>query len=477
MKKIKVKAETPEMKAKRKVGEAKQLKKWEREAKKPKGLHYVAYILVILAMVQAIDEITSAINTQMQSEIAIGLFADRMSIMQLLSALTMPLLVCSIFYKALSDRYGRKIFLCINTLGMGTGLFIIFLAGKIGSISGIAMYILAFGMINFFITNDTQVLYIMETAAPKKRATTFAIIKSLGMFSVMLIPIMRTVFMGGDVTRWNYVYLGPGVVAIAIAVICFFFARESDVFLNDRITYLKMSDEERETKARDEGRKADEMKSQGGVGKAFQFAFSHKQLRWIFIAIVTFGLAAFGTSYYQKIADVYYSTEAVTAMLMTYPVASALVTLVNGFIGDKFGRKKTVVIMTALAFIGFTLFFVGCNFSWNPYAVGLAIGCYIGAYYGACDINTIMVGESTPTNLRASMMSVCTILNMVSKMLAMLVPTFALLATRDNYSILGWICVLGVVPLMGISLIILAFKVGDTTGMDLNQVTGMEWEK
>ncbi len=462
--------------AARMASEARQLAKWEKEKKKPKGPYYLVYILIILTMVQGIDEIATTINTQMQSEIAIGLFGDRLSIMTLLSLLSMPILVCSIFYKALSDRFGRKVFLCINTLGMGIGLFTIFMAGKVGSIGGIAMYICAAACINFFISNDTQVLYIMETAKPERRATTFAIVKAMGMLSLVLIPLMRRIFMGSDITRWNYVYLVPGLVAIVIAVLCFTFAKESDVFLNNRISYLKMTDAEREKKAAEEGRAAEELKAQGGVGKAFKFAFRHKQLRWLFVSIVIFGLGAFGIQYYQKIADVYYSTDDVTQALMFYPISCAAVTLLNGMVGDKFGRKKSAVTMAALSFVGFIVFFAGCNMQWTPWLVGLAIGCYTGSFWGVGDISTIMVGESTPTNLRASMMSVSTILNLVSKMLAMLVPMIALLITHDDYSILGVLCIFGVIPTLGISLLLLFFKVKDTSGMDLNTVTGSEWD-
>ena len=54
-------------------------------------------------------------------------------------------MAASMVYKTLADRYGRKLFLCINTLGMGAGLFLTFLAGRIGAISGIVGFIVASG--------------------------------------------------------------------------------------------------------------------------------------------------------------------------------------------------------------------------------------------------------------------------------------------------------------------------------------------
>ncbi|MGI6315131.1 MAG: MFS transporter [Christensenellales bacterium] len=461
------KKENPEMLRKHKAREAKELKKWEKERQKPKLKGYGLYILFLMMLIQCIDNIATTINTQMQSAIAVGLFQDRLSIMSLLSALSMPILILSIFYKALADRYGRKLLLCINTLGMGLGLLAVYLAGEIGNIGGAVTYILASAVIYFFIANDTQVLFIMETSDPKKRATNFSVINAVGLLSVVLIPMMRKAFMGSDITRWNHVYIVPSIVGLVICLLCIFSCRESDVFLESRIAYLKMTDEERRV-AKEEKDKAQKAKNaQGGVGAAFRYAFNTPQLRWIFITVVVFGLGAFGLQYYEKIADVYYSTEDVTTLLMYYPFGAAAVTFINGFLSDKIGRKKAVVIMAALSFAGFALFYLGCSLQWMPVVAGLAVGLYCGASWGVTDACTIMAGESTPTNLRASMMSVSTITNMVSKLLAMLVPVITLLLTHDNYNVLGILCVVGVIPMLAVSLLILMFKVKDTAGTNL----------
>ena len=299
----------------------------------------------------------------MQAEIAVSLFGDRLSIMTALSATALPMMILVVFYKTLSDRYGRKPFLVINTCGMGLALFIIFLAGKIGNIGGIVTYVLGIVVLNFFIPNDTQVLYVMETAPKERRTSVFAVIKSIAMLGVMLIPLMRRAFMGSDVSRWNYVYLVPSICAFVIAFLALLFAKESDVFLKERIEYLQMSDEEREERIR---QKSKEAEAQGGLGSALKFAFSHKQLRWLFIICIIFGLGAMGINYYEKIADIYYSTEEVTSVLLTFSIASAAITLFNGLLADRLGRKKTVVTTTSVCFAAFVLFFIGCKTHWNP---------------------------------------------------------------------------------------------------------------
>lgn len=467
----KVKQETQEQKLKREEKEAKELAKWEKELTKKRSSFYFGYLMLVLSIAYMADEISSQINTQMQSEIAIGLFQNRMSLMGMLNMLSVPIIICVVFYRALSDKYGRKIFLCINTLGMGTGLFLIFLAGKISGMSGIVMYLVASTMISFFIPNDTQVIYIMETAQAGKRGTLVASVKFLASISVMLIPIMRSVFMGNDQTRWFYVYLVPALLAVTASVLCFIGLREPETFIQNRIKYLKTPYEERNISKKADGA------SEGGIGTAFRFVAKHKQLRWLFIVATIWGLGAFGIQYYSRIMANYYSTEEVTTALLMYPITSAIITLLNGVIGDKAGRKKLVVVMAITSFLSFAILFVSCNLHWNPVIAGLMVGVYIGSFYAVGDnIGTYMTGESAPTSIRASVMSALSMVNIVSKMLAMFVPIIALAVTGDNYQVLGWLCMLGSLPMMLFAILFITTKVGDTSHVDLNTVRGDEWD-
>jgi hypothetical protein len=137
-----------------------------------------------------------------------------------------------------------------------------------------------------------------------------------------------------------------------------------------------------------------------------------------------------------------------------------------------------VVAMASAAFICFAMFIFGSRMSWNPYIIGLCIGGYTGAFWAAGDLmGGIMAGESSPTNLRASVLSAASAMNVIGGMLAMVVPMLALLITRDNYSILSMLCLFGSIPAMGIAVALLGINVGDTTGIDLVRVRGDEWDK
>ena len=80
------------------------------------------------------------------------------------TAMSAPLYMMMIlmpFYKSLADKYGRKLFLVLNTVGMGIGLGICMNAG------GPLVYICGMLVINFVMYNDMQVMYVME-CAPRK---------------------------------------------------------------------------------------------------------------------------------------------------------------------------------------------------------------------------------------------------------------------------------------------------------------------
>ena len=86
---------------------------------------YLAYILMILSMAYIVDEIATNIFNAVQSEMVTEFYVRGMGLpfntgLAAYSAMTAPLFVCMQvipFYKALADRFGRKLFLAINTFG------------------------------------------------------------------------------------------------------------------------------------------------------------------------------------------------------------------------------------------------------------------------------------------------------------------------------------------------------------------------
>ena len=400
---------------KRKQNEAKELERRKRELARKKPPFFIFYIVFLLALVYIIDEVASNIHANLLPEIANDINSGNTAIFYTMESVATFMLAISIFYKPLADRFGRKPFLFINTLGMGVSLFICLLARE----NSIFLYFVGFFLLRFFVTPDQQVVYIFEVTPKEKRARTYSLIKGVAELGLIAIPLLRRAIMGGDIfgeglseadsSLWRFVFLVPAIVAVVVSFLCLLFARETDAFLKQRIAYLEMSEEERERK-----RKTDGSSSQGGIIAGLKAIFTNKQLLFLVIVTFVYILGRFLSSSYADVLSKAFSlqglTEAqvsskITKTTFYFPFSCALFTMAYGFFSDKFGRKPTVILLLLLTAISYGLFAFGATASWHPVALGLLIGVFLGAYWGAGDTLIMMVGESAPTNLRATVMS------------------------------------------------------------------------
>lgn len=465
----------------------KEIEKLEREKARPKKNGYLIYLILIICIVYVTDEISSQIGTLMKTEIATDLLAKygekSIGILDILGIVAFPFQGLSLLYKPLSDRYGRKRFLVINTLGMGIGLFFVFLSNNI------ALYVVGATVIAFFVPHDMQVVYVTESSPPKHRAKIFSFVKCISTLGLMLVPLLRRMFMT-DASEWRMVYLVPAILGIIVSFIALISLRETDAFIESRLKYLRMTDEEKEA----EKNAKDSSSAQGGLVAAFRFVAQHKQLRWLYIAVAFATVGVLITMQYQAIISYGYaqayleqgmyetletaldavSIGAVTSALFMFPVGSGLIQLSHGFVSDKFGRKAALVTMASATLISLIIFSMGAEKAWNPYVVGFFSGVCIGSFWAITDINCLMVGESSPTNLRSSIVSLQMFALGVGYVVTYLVGV-PLITYFGNSSIpVVSLCL--ALPSLAISLAIIFFKVRETKGIDLETVTGKEWD-
>ena len=458
-----------------KAREAKELVRREKQVKFKENKFYLIYLFMILSLVFITDEIASTISIQFQSNIVNEFFVQNMgmeygqglSIFSALGFITYPISLLMVLYRPLADRFGRKPFLVINTFCMALGLFIVYLSQEI------VVYMIGGTLMGFMVSHDMQAVYILECSDEKSRARNYSIIKSVAILGTLLIPLLRETLMQNVSEKWHLVYLVPAIIGFVLSFVALLCAKETHTFLTNRIKYLKTPIEERERKNKEEKLN----NAQGGIINAVKFAFKHHQLRWLIIACVFFYFASLATSSYNTVMaeSANMSEQDITYALYLYPVGNALATLITGLVSDKFGRKTTIIAMGTGSLVCYSLFIASSMLSWTPFLTGFLIGGFMGCYWGAGDtIGSIMFSESAPTNLRSSVTVINTLLNGiiggVASIIMMVVVPLIPVETFGYF----YLC-LTVPGLLG-AIIVMLKCVGETKGLDLTKVTGLEWD-
>lgn len=467
----------------------KEILKWEKEKAKPKKSYYFAYLVFIITLIYATDEIASQIGTLMKTEIANDLLASFGSrsgtFLDLLSILIVPFQAIGLLYRPLADRWGRKKFLVINTFGMSLAMLVIFLSNNL------ILYFFGACMVQFFIPHDMHVVYIMESSPTNHRGKVYSSIKFIANMSVMLVPVLRRMLMH-TASEWRMVYLIPALVGLVTSFIALMTARETDSFIESRLRYLRMTDEEREA----EKKLKDAQNAQGGLIPALKFALKHKQLRWLYITSSIVNVGFIGTVNYQIIMTYGYaqhhvkeglfatleaaleavSVGDVTTALFMFPVGCAVSQVIMGFISDIKGRKSAAIVTAVNCLIAFFTFTIGSTLGWNPYLVGFLCGASIGSYYSTNDVLIMMIGESSPTNLRSSTMSAQFLVTAVGFAISYIVGIGVPFITGLGNEIIGIVSLALLVPGFIGAFFALILKTHDTKGIDMDTVTGCEWD-
>lgn len=465
--------ETKEMKEKRMLKEEKEMKYRLSQKNRRQGKPYFIVLMVIFCIIYIVDEVTSNIGSATRTGIVTDFFYntgkydtfdEANGAYGLISLAFYCMLLIAPFYKSLADKFGRKLFLALNTIGMGVGMLIVMTANNI------VVLFVGLTLMQFVTPNDMQVMYIMETAPEKHRVKLTNLAKAIGLAGVSLIALFR--YLNTDsagALDWQKVYLIPVIMAIVVGVGCYIFADETPVFVEKRINYLRMTDEER--KAEEEQKKKEKVSSKGKVLQAFKYVFKTKQLRYLAIAGMLLAASTGITSYYETILSSTYQGDArlVTIPIMVFPFANAAITFLAGFLVDGIGRKKSTIYLGSLALFCVILFMVGASLHWPLVLVGIFYGCFLGGIWSISDLIFLVIPtESSPTDYRASILGALSLLFSVGCGIAVAITGIASMIGGIN---MGIFCICYGAPLLATSILIILFKVKETKGTDLEKVT------
>lgn len=436
----------------------KQIATLEKEKSRPDYKAYPIILVIMIVLVHLLDTYATDVCTKIQSLYVNDFFVRGMGTtfengLQKATLITTVGYVFSVigpFYKALMDKVGRRPIFIINTAGMAAGMllcrfspnFIIFAIGQL--------------LIVFFTMHDMQMLYIYEVAPSKWRSTLYFSCKFIGVFGTVAIPFMRDRFVQSDGSGWRNVFTVPALIGFVIFIVSAIFMKESKIFINNRLDNLKNIESGTE--------KTNEIKT--GIFPAMKYIFTHGQLKWLAVCIITVCTSMYAISmYYESYMSTVLSTEDVTRALYLQPIAMSVVYLSAGFISDKFGRKPASCLFSILAVLFFAAFFVLTERNASPTVIGITLGIYLGSFWNVTDINGMMFSESSPTELRGSVMGVQALLLGVGTALS-LVLCMAFLSFMPLKAVMLFVGVPGLL----IGSVFTVWKLCETKGIDLSSV-------
>lgn len=460
-------------KAKVIASEEKQLKKLTARQAKGNYRGYFFVLIFLIGLVNILDEVTSNLSVSVQSSFITEFFVNNLffgkqytfeqglSLHSTIGVVSYVFGIITPFYKALADKWGRKPLFAMSTLGMALGLLIIYFSPNY------AVFLLGYGIIGFFFGHDMQIIYILEEAPDKFRAIIYSVLKSLGIFGVVCIPILRDLLMGNDPTLWRRIFLAPAVVGVIAAGLVVIFAKDTKVFMSERIAYLSIPYEERQRQKELQKAEKQAERNKSGVFNAVKYIFANKDTKYLIIAHIIFdsGMPAIALYYESSMHIAGMSTADITKSMFVLPIVYACLTFLSGFVADTIGRKKLIVGASILSATGFILFAVGINNLWNPYLIGGFCGLYQGCYWIGRDYMNIMMTEKVPTDIRASVVGAEGLLVIIGLAVGYILAVVGMLVLPVYLT-----CLLIAVPVVMIAAVILALKVKETKGANLDEI-------
>ena len=455
------------------TSEQSKVAKLKKQQSRSSGGKYFFVLLMLIAIVNILDEVTSNLTVTVQSSFITEFFVnnpfmgkfytyeDGLALHSGIGVFTYVLGVFTPFYKALADKWGRKPLFAISTVGMALGLLIIHLS------SSYIMFLVGFAVISFFMGHDIQIIYILEEAPDKHRAKIYSLLKSFGILGVILIPTLRDALMGDDATKWRDIFLVPAVIGFAATLLVILFAKDTKVFINERIEYLSRSYEDRQKEKELKKQLKQAQRNQAGVFNGVKYIFANKDTKMLIISHIIFDSAmpAIALYFESSMHRAGMSTSSITKALFMVPVIYASITFLSGFIADKAGRKATVTLFSTTCVIGYILFVAGILCGWNPYLIGSFAGLYQGSYWIGRDYMNVMMTEKVPTDIRASVVGAEGLLVIIG-----LVVGYGLIILGMTLMPIWWACLAISIPAVSIAAIMFTLKVKETKGVSLDTI-------
>lgn len=386
------------------------------------------------------------------------------------SVVSGAVLVILPFYKSLTDKFGRKPFLWLNTLLTGLAMFLMM------SARSLAVYLAGYVILSFFFNGDVHQLYLLEESPAKYRSTIVSTMKMFGTFVSSLLGVFRLIFVSEEtlINGWRNIMFVPVIFAAITVIISIISLKDTRFFITQRIETLEKEINELKGDVVKTKETKNTKKEKGGVFRSIAFCFKHRQTRAIvFTTMALAGCMIFKTIYSTVLSGGNLSNDDISTVAIVFPIVQGVFALICGLISDKFGRKVSFVTMALISLLGFIGWIMSANAGLSGVVVGLLYGLLTGGYWGARELLLFnIMAESAPTRIRATLVGLMGVIATVSYGLVNFIVT-QVVRVVSSISTLFFIVY---VALLIIALLVFIFGVHETKEVDMENITGEEWD-
>lgn len=449
-----------------------ELDRLNRKQLKPMVGRYLIIMLIMVTLNFCIDIFGSNIHGIMKADALNNLlsgvskdkgfqiYENTTLIFGALSMLILP------FYKSLTDRYGRKPFLILNTLITAAGMGIMMFSNHL------IVYIIGFVISSIGYQGDVHQIFILESAPDHLRARFASATKAISVLSSSLLGVFKLAFQSEAVPQsWRNVFIVPVIAGLTVGILSCFLTQETEKFTENRKSALKQEIQSLAGQTVE----TEEKRSTMSFRETLVFIFKHRQSRMLFFSACLFCGAMAYVKPYSLILEGSTEQDAVAVVSIIYPFIEGLFSLIGGVIADKLGRKISVVANGILFIVAYVFFIVGFKMGLPIVLIAIAYGLVCGGYWAGRDIlGTTMISESVPTQSRATIVGIFVMITSACSEVsgAILSNIPALLHFDLSYTYL-----VGCSLLMAGALLIAVIGVGETKNNSLDTVTGAEFDR
>lgn len=258
--------------------------------------------------------------------------------------------------RVLVDYIGKKKVLLLSMAILVTGCIICVLTNNW------LVFLFGSALVSFGCSVDMQYIYIVEEFSEKHRGSIRGILAAVAALAGMTVALVRN-------PNWRKLYL-IGLIMVAVVIVI------SILLLPKERVYIKEIKKEKDIQLL-------------GIKENFIYL----------LPLFIWGIGVAGVTFYNEpIASMILKNESkIQLAMIIQPLLTTLITLMSGFLSDRFTRKKVIFGDIFVTLTGTLIFVLIAIIKYiNPVLLGIGWGMMIGGFFAATNLMLLVVTENAP---------------------------------------------------------------------------------